>query len=225
MLFGVGRVILSGTLRPNPQVNTVRTIMSALTNNRDAYRRAKRLGRGPSSGKGKTSGRGQNGQHKREGNAPWFEGGQTPMHKMLPKLGFRNRGHQDLVKLNVSRLQSWIDQGRLDPTKPITMKELLDSRACRGIKDGVKILATGKDKLSSPINITVTSASKTAIEAIEAAGGTVVTKHYNRLSLRALLKPQYFETIPIESVPTSRRELGYYRNPETRGYLAPSQKA
>ncbi|KAK7208323.1 ribosomal protein L18e/L15P [Myxozyma melibiosi] len=117
------------------------SIMSSLSNNPGAYRKKKRLGRGPSSGKGKTSGRGMNGQKQKEKVARWHEGGQTPMHKMLPKFGFNVYQKKKYVKLNLDRVQSWIEQGRLDPSKPITMKHLLDSRACRGIKDGVKLLA------------------------------------------------------------------------------------
>ncbi|KAK9244550.1 ribosomal protein L18e/L15P [Lipomyces tetrasporus] len=202
------------------QVSVKRSVMSALGNVPTAYRKAKRVGRGPSSGKGKTSGRGMNGQKQKESVHPWFEGGQTPLHKTLPKIGFTNNFAQDLVKLNLGRLQEWIDKGRIDPSKPVTMKHLLDSRACRGIKDGVKLLADGKENFKTPLNITVSRASKEAIKCIEELGGTVTTKYYNRLALRALLRPQYFSTLPLESRPIRRRDIEYYKNSEVRGYLS-----
>ena len=90
--------------------------------------------------------------------------------------------------INLDRIQSWIDQGRLDPTRPITLKELAESRCLHGIKDGVKLLARGKEELKTPINILVSRASATAIEAIEAVGGTVTTRFYTKQSIKRLLK-------------------------------------
>jgi len=150
--------------------------------------------------------------------------------------------------VNLSRIQSWIDQGRLDPTKPITVKELAESRCLHGVKDGVKLLARGKEELKTPINILVSRASATAIEAIEAAGGKVTTRYYTKQSIRRLLKgesessftplvsgPQVAqESSPILAAtaasaapftyrlpdPTSRKDLEYYRDPAHRGYLS-----
>ncbi|KAK9236126.1 ribosomal protein L18e/L15P [Lipomyces kononenkoae] len=201
-------------------VSGKRTVMSALSNVPTAFRKAKRVGRGPSSGKGKTSGRGMNGQKQKESVHPWFEGGQTPLHKTLPKIGFTNNFAQDMVKLNLGRLQEWIDRGRINPSRPITMKHLLDTRACRGIKDGVKLLADGKENFKTPINITVSRASKEAIKCIEELGGTVTTKYYNRLALRSLLHPKSFTVLPLEARPIKRRDIEYYKNPEVRGYLS-----
>ena len=90
--------------------------------------------------------------------------------------------------VNLERIQSWIDQGRLDPTKPITVKELADSRCLHGVKDGVKLLARGKEMLKSPINILVSRASQEAISAVEAAGGKVTTRYYTKQSIKRLLK-------------------------------------
>ena len=73
-------------------------------------------------------------------------------------------------ELNLAKLQDWIDQGRLDPTQPINMRHLLESNVCGKIKHGVKLLASGADKLTSPVTIEVSRASRAAIEAVEAAG-------------------------------------------------------
>ncbi|KAK9474177.1 mitochondrial 54S ribosomal protein uL15m, partial [Dipodascopsis tothii] len=195
------------------------SVMSALRQNDSAYSKAKRLGRGPASGKGKTSGRGQKGQKARESVPVHFEGGQTPIHKMYPKFGFKNFNHLELVPINLSRLQEWINAGRIDASQPITMKTLLDSRLCRGIKQGVKILADGKERFTAKVDLTATGASAEAIRAIEAAGGTFTAKYYNRLGLRALLLPHRFSRLPLEADPVSQHDLDYYRNPAKRGYL------
>jgi large subunit ribosomal protein L15 len=150
--------------------------------------------------------------------------------------------------VNLNRIQEWIDQGRLDPTKPITVKELAESRCLHGVKDGVKLLARGKEELKTPINILVSRASAAAIETIEAAGGSVTTRYYTKQSIRRLLKgesessftplSQTFSKTEAESLtdsasatsatpfsyrlpdPTSRKDLEYYRDPAHRGYLS-----
>lgn len=141
--------------------------------------------------------------------------------------------------LNLDRIQSWIDQGRLDPSKPITMKELNDSRCLHGVKDGVKLLARGSEELRTPINVVVSRASTAAISAIEAAGGSVITRFYTPFSIRRVLRGQ---TDPIRSLgssnadaqtgvqarsfqyrlpdPTGRKDIEYYRDPAHRGYLS-----
>lgn len=150
--------------------------------------------------------------------------------------------------INLNRIQSWIDQGRLDPTKPITVKELAESRCLHGVKDGVKLLARGKEEMKTPINILVSRASAAAIEAIEAAGGKVTTRYYTKQSIRRLLKGESESSFtPLASPsniaqegspilaatassaspftyrlpdPTSRKDLEYYRDPAHRGYLS-----
>lgn len=147
--------------------------------------------------------------------------------------------------INLDRIQSWIDQGRLDPTRPITLKELARSRCLHGIKDGVKLLARGKEQLKTPINILVSRASAEAISAIEAVGGQVTTRYYTKQSIQRLLKgdsessstplaltPVADGESPILAAaasakpfsyrlpdPTSRKDIEYYRDPAHRGYL------
>lgn len=90
--------------------------------------------------------------------------------------------------VNLSRIADWIQQSRIDPSKPITLKELVDSNAIHGIKDGVKLLADGASKLTTPINIIVSRASQSAIAAVEAVGGTVTTRYYTPQAITRIQK-------------------------------------
>ncbi|EEB08313.1 ribosomal protein subunit L15 [Schizosaccharomyces japonicus yFS275] len=206
---------------PHPQV-PVRCfgLLSQLVNN--DYKARKRVGRGPGSGRGNTSGRGRKGSGQRRGRRirPGFEGGQTPLMKLFPKVGFSTAHLPKLVALNVDRVQQWIDMGRLDATKKITMKELLDTRCCRGIKDGVKLLARNSKSLHTPIHIEVTKASASAIEAVESSGGTIQTVYHSRLGLRSLLYPEKFRLLPRQALPISQKNISYYTDPARRGYLS-----
>lgn len=149
--------------------------------------------------------------------------------------------------INLDRIQSWIDQGRLDPMKPITLKELADSRCLHGVKDGVKLLARGKEQLKTPINILVSRASAEAINAIEAIGGKITTRYYTKQSIRRILRGESESSFtpltitpategesPILAAtassaspfsyrlpdPASRKDLEYYRDSAHRGYLS-----
>jgi len=205
----------------------------ALNNLRDndgARKEAKRLGRGAGSGLGKTAGRGIKGQKARTGNKGvrgGFEGGQTPLHRRMPKWGFTNaRNKKDISVVNLGSLQKYIDSGRIDPSKVITLKQLQDSNICGKIKDGAKLVGDGKETFKTPIFIEVTRASKSAIEAVEAAGGVVVTAWYNRLNLKVLLKPHQFHPnrVPRRARPPDQKEMQYYLDYENRGYLSPEMQ-
>lgn len=160
----------------------------------------RRIGRGIGSSKGKTSGRGHKGQKARSGGSiPLsFEGGQTRFFKLLPKRGFSNKRHKtDMVGVNLGTIQDYVDMGRLVPMtdgRCWTMKDLLDAGICTAssVKNGIKLLAKGKDRLTTPIHIEISRASEEAIQAVESMGGEVTTVHYNKLALRALLKPHKF---------------------------------
>ncbi|KAK9463316.1 mitochondrial 54S ribosomal protein uL15m [Lipomyces oligophaga] len=219
------RVVLLGANNLQKAVQSKRhgSIIANLRNVPSSYSKKKRVGRGPSSGKGKTSGRGSKGQKQKESVQPWFEGGQTPISKLFPKIGFRSRIKKDYVQLNLERVQEWIDAGRLDSSEPITMKHLLDSRLCRGIKDGVKLLGNGSEKLTVPINITVSAASRNAVARVRELGGTVTSKYYNKLTLRAHLHPERFERVPLDADPVKKRNVFYYKNPDVGGYLTPPE--
>lgn len=102
-----------------------------------------------------------------------------------------------MAKVNLNRIQQWINQGRLDPTQPITLKELNKSRCIHGVKDGVKLLARGKEELKTPINIIVSRASAEAIKFVEKLGGSVITRYYTNFAIRKILKN---EMDPINSI-------------------------
>ena len=137
-----------------------------------ARRDRKRLGRGIGSGFGKTSGHGHKGQKARSGVAiKGFEGGQMPLHRRLPKRGFKNLFRKDFVVLNTGRLQAAIDAGKLDAKSPIDAAALIGAGVIKNARDGVRLLAKGE--LKAKVNVTVTGASKAAAAAVEKAGGTL----------------------------------------------------
>jgi large subunit ribosomal protein L15 len=140
-----------------------------------ASKAKKRLGRGIGSGLGKTAGRGTKGQKARAGVAiKGFEGGQMPLHRRLPKRGFKNIFANKFNELNLGRIQDAVDSGRLDAKKPITIDALKEAGLIRRPKDGVRLLGHGE--LKTKLAFEVTGASGSAIKAVEAAGGTVTLK-------------------------------------------------
>jgi large subunit ribosomal protein L15 len=132
-----------------------------------------RIGRGIGSGAGKTGGRGGKGQTARSGvRIKGFEGGQMPMHRRLPKRGFRNTKFQvRLNEVNLGKVQAAIDAKKLDAGGVINAESLVKSGALRRAKDGVRLL--GRGELKAKLTIEVHGASKSAIAAVEKAGGTV----------------------------------------------------
>ncbi|RHZ55326.1 mitochondrial 54S ribosomal protein uL15m [Aspergillus thermomutatus] len=167
-------------------------ILASLSDTPGAYHKRIRRGRGPASGKGKTSGRGHKGQ-KQHGKVPaGFNGGQTPEIVVHGERGFNNIFALDLAPANLDRIQEWIDQGRIDPTRPITIRELAKSRCIHQTKDGVKLLGRGASAegnvLKQPIHIVVSRASASAIAAVEAAGGSVTTRFYTRSAIARIMK-------------------------------------
>ncbi|SES41708.1 LSU ribosomal protein L15P [Tranquillimonas rosea] len=144
--------------------------LNELRDNPGAVTKKMRVGRGPGSGKGKTAGRGIKGQKSRSGVAiKGYEGGQMPLYQRLPKRGFNNINRKSYAIVNLGLIQKFIDAGKLG--EEITETELVDSGLVRRKKDGVRVLAKGD--LTSKVAITVSGASKSAVEAIEAKGGSV----------------------------------------------------
>jgi large subunit ribosomal protein L15 len=131
----------------------------------------KRLGRGIGSGSGKTSGKGHKGQKARSGGQRFvgFEGGQMPLYRRLPKRGFKNRFRKEYVVVNLGALQRAVERGRLDPTRPIDEAAMQAAGLFSRRRDGVRVLAKGE--LTVPLHICVTGASKSAVAAVEKAGG------------------------------------------------------
>jgi large subunit ribosomal protein L15 len=133
-----------------------------------------RVGRGPGSGKGKTAGRGVKGQKARTGvSIAGFEGGQMPLHMRMPKRGFNNIHRKEFAEVNLWRLEQAIAAGKLDAKKAMDSDVLIAAGVVRRKKDGLRLL--GKGEIKSKINITVYSASASAVAAVEKAGGSVTT--------------------------------------------------
>jgi large subunit ribosomal protein L15 len=150
--------------------------LNEIRDNPGAHYRAKRVGRGIGSGKGKTSGRGGKGQTARTGVAlNGFEGGQTPLHRRLPKRGFNNKiFRKNYTIVNLGRLQQAVDAGKLSTDGAVDAAKLVSAGVLRRAGDGVRLLAKGA--LTAPLTIEVVGASQAAIAAVEAAGGKVVVR-------------------------------------------------
>ena len=137
-----------------------------------ARKRMMRVGRGIGSGKGKTCGRGGKGQTARTGvHIKGFEGGQMPLHRRIPKRGFKNIFRKPRGEVNLGRIQAAIEAKRLDAGKPITEAALVEAGLAKAGAGGLKLLSKGE--LKSKITIEITTASASAIKAVEAAGGKI----------------------------------------------------
>jgi large subunit ribosomal protein L15 len=132
-----------------------------------------RIGRGIGSGAGKTGGRGGKGQTARSGvRIKGFEGGQMPMHRRLPKRGFRNvKFALRLNEVNLGRVQAAIDAKLLDASAAVDAAALIKAGILRRAKDGVRLLGNGE--LKAKVNFEVYGASKSAVEAVQKTGGSV----------------------------------------------------
>ena len=146
--------------------------LNELRDNEGARPSRKRVGRGIGSGKGKTGGRGVKGQKSRSGVAiKGYEGGQMPIYRRLPKRGFNNIFAKDLNIVSLARVQAAIDAGKLDAKKTVDAAALAAAGVIRRVKDGVRVLADGE--LKAKVKFEVAGASKSAVEKIEKAGGSV----------------------------------------------------
>ncbi|XP_041998211.1 50S ribosomal protein L15-like [Salvia splendens] len=153
-----------------------------------------RKGRGIGSGKGKTAGRGHKGQKARGTYKFGFEGGQTPLRRRLPKRGFKNSFSLTFQPVGLGKIAKLINAGKIDSSELITMKTLKDRGAIgKQIEDGVRLMGRGAEQIEWPIHLEVSRVTVRAKAAVEAAGGTVRRVYYNKLGLRALLKPEWFE--------------------------------
>jgi large subunit ribosomal protein L15 len=132
-----------------------------------------RIGRGIGSGLGKTGGRGGKGQTARSGvRIKGFEGGQMPLHRRLPKRGFKNvKFAKKLNEINIDRVQSAIDAGKLDGNSAVNAEALVKAGVLRRAKEGVRLLGGGEIK--AKVTFEVHGASKSAVAAVEKAGGSV----------------------------------------------------
>tara|TARA_B100000242_G_C42889772_1_gene412775 strand:- start:92 stop:547 length:456 start_codon:yes stop_codon:yes gene_type:complete len=146
--------------------------LNEISDNQGATKDRKRVGRGAGSGTGKTSGRGHKGQKSRAGaTINGFEGGQMPIYRRLPKRGFKNPFRKQYRIVNVDDIQRAIDAGKIKAGAELDAKSLQDSGVVGKGKSGIRVL--GRGKINAAVKLNVAGASKTAITAIEKAGGKV----------------------------------------------------
>jgi large subunit ribosomal protein L15 len=139
-----------------------------------ARKKRVRIGRGIGSGMGKTGGRGGKGQTARSGaRIKGFEGGQMPLHRRLPKRGFNNASFaRRLNEVNLARIQAAIDAGKLDAGATVDADSLVKAGVLRRAKEGVRLLGSGE--IRAKVAFSVWGASRSAVAAVEKAGGSVV---------------------------------------------------
>ncbi len=150
-----------------------------------AHKKPRRVGRGPGSGRGKTSGRGHKGQNSRgSGKGPWFEGGQTPLHRRLPKRGFHNPFRKEYQIINLRDIEARFSEG--DEVTPETL------RAKGLIKSRLPVKLLGQGKLTKRLTVRLDAASSSAKEAVLACGGTleVLEKDKEKAEARTPEKPE-----------------------------------
>ncbi|MEQ8387797.1 MAG: 50S ribosomal protein L15 [Alphaproteobacteria bacterium] len=146
--------------------------LNQIRDNAGATHARKRVGRGIGSGLGKTSGKGHKGQKARSGVAiKGFEGGQMPIHRRVPKRGFNNVFAKSYQIVNLAQLQAAVEAGRIKDGETVTAKSLAEAGLIRRTKDGIRVL--GRGEIKAKLQIEAAGASKSAIAAIEKAGGTI----------------------------------------------------
>ena len=149
--------------------------MSTLNTTGKVTRKKLRVGRGIGSGKGKTSGRGVKGQKSRSGVAiKAFEGGQMPLYRRLPKRGFNSFGKINIAIMNLEKIQSFINNKTIKASDTINIELLKKLKLINKNSQKLKILGTGDVK--EKVNIEADLISKSAVEKLEKAGGTIQLK-------------------------------------------------
>jgi large subunit ribosomal protein L15 len=146
--------------------------LNEISDNAGSRKARMRIGRGIGSGKGKTGGRGGKGQTARTGvRIKGFEGGQMPLHRRLPKRGFNNIFAIEFNEVNLGRVQEALDKGKLDAKDVVDVEALVRAGVVRRAKHGVRLL--GKGEIKTAVQFEVYGASRSAVEAVEKAGGSV----------------------------------------------------
>ena len=146
--------------------------LSDIADNAGSRKKRMRVGRGIGSGKGKTAGRGGKGQTARSGvRIKGFEGGQMPLHRRLPKRGFNNIFRVEFAEINLDRIQQAVDSKLIDVKETVNAESLVKSGVVRRAKGGIRLL--GRGELKAKLNLEVHGASKSAVAAVEKAGGSV----------------------------------------------------
>ena len=146
--------------------------LSDIADNAGSRKKRMRVGRGIGSGKGKQAGRGGKGQTARSGvRIKGFEGGQMPLHRRLPKRGFNNIFRVEFAEINLDRIQQAVDSKLIDVKEIVNAESLVKSGVVRRARGGIRLL--GRGELKAKLNIEVHGASKSAVAAVEKAGGSV----------------------------------------------------
>ena len=147
--------------------------LNALMDNFGARKDIKRVGRGMGSGYGKTAGRGHKGAKARSGTKgqATFEGGQTPIFRRLPKIGFNNPFAKSYATINLGDIERFISDKKIDAKQEINLESLFAAKIINRKLDGLKVL--GKGELKSAVNIKAIAWSKSVEVAVKKAGGTI----------------------------------------------------
>lgn len=146
--------------------------LNELQPNQGSNKKGRRVGRGIGSSKGKTSGRGVKGQKARTGvSIKGFEGGQMPLHRRLPKIGFKNIFRKDYSTVTLGQIQAALDSKKIEAKGTIDEAMLVQARVVRRKRDGIRLLATGT--LKSKVSLQVSGVTEAAKAAVEKAGGSV----------------------------------------------------
>lgn len=204
----------------NPMTEYVDLKANTLCDNKGARKARKRVGRGKASGLGKTAGKGHKGQGQRgTKKKAGFEGGQTPLHRRIPKMGMNKQNTHRLDYVNLHKLVYYIKRGFLTYSEedPITIKKLMNCGAVTKVKYGVKLLGRGKedlDQLGKPVFIELSEISEDANEAIKRNGGKVIIKYRTALKMKEHLYPELFDLPLREPLPAKKKiiQLEKYRD-------------
>ena len=195
--------------------------LNNIRDNPGARKKEVRLGRGRGSGCGKTSGRGQKGQRARNSVRLGFEGGQTPLQKRLPKRNTFNPFAKRYAPVYLHRVQRLLDIGRLDPSRPIGLAELVQSGCVTHPRDGIRLLGDG---LATKISIEATEVDHAAARCVIRAGGSVSTVWYNRLGIKRCIRPKwwYKRGLPLPKFASPPPKLRH-RYPESNNDGVPAR--
>ena len=149
--------------------------LNEIRDNKGARKPLMRVARGVGSGKGRTGGRGIKGQKSRTGVAiNGFEGGQMSVYRRAPKRGFNNIFRLNFAEINLEKIQKAIDAKVLAADKEIDAVALMEAGLVKQVRDGIKLL--GKGEFTAKVTIRVTGATKSAVAAVEKAGGQVIVE-------------------------------------------------
>ena len=161
--------------------------LNEVRDNKDSTKSRKRIGRGIGSGTGKTSGKGHKGQKARSGvSIKGFEGGQMPIHRRLPKRGFKNINRVNYTELNLDKIQKLIDSKKINPKKLINYNTFLDLGLVNSKKSKIKLLSKGEIK--TKIEIEVSTFSKSAKKSVEKVGGSIIIFENKKIAAKQLKK-------------------------------------